>query len=97
MVQLGGQTLIENLVDQGRFAGARYAGNTGQRPQGDFCRDILQIVLPAAGDPQKTGPLPGRRSLGTSIFRTPDRYCPVRERGSFIRSSTEPVATISPP
>ena len=41
--------------------------------------------------------MPVRRSAGTGIFFFPDRYCPVIERGSAMRSSTLPAATISPP
>ena len=45
----------------------------------------------------KNLPLPARRDSGTGIARTPDRYWPVRERGSAMTSSRVPAATISPP
>src|SRR5690606_29120577 len=37
------------------------------------------------------------RLAGTSIFRLPDRYWPVSERGERTRSSRVPWPTISPP
>ena len=39
----------------------------------------------------------GRRLAGISIFSLPERYCPVRLRGSAAMSSAEPMATTSPP
>ena len=44
-VELDGQGLIENLVDQGGLAGAGHAGDAGEGAQGDLHVDILQIVL----------------------------------------------------
>mgnify|MGYP002513170800 CR=1 FL=1 len=44
----------------------------------------------------KNLPFPARRAEGTGIFLTPERYCPVRDRGSAMTSSGVPAATISP-
>ena len=44
-VQLLGQGLVEDLVNQGAFSGAGHAGNAGHHPQWEGNIDILQIVL----------------------------------------------------
>ena len=39
----------------------------------------------------------GRRTIGTSIARAPDKYCPVIDAGSASKSARVPLTTISPP
>ena len=51
-VQLGGQGLVEDLVDQAALAGAGNTGDAGEGPQGDRHVDVLQIVFPGAADGQ---------------------------------------------
>ena len=50
VVQLVGQGLIENFIDQRGLAGAGHTGDAGEGSQGDFHVDPLQIVLPGAPD-----------------------------------------------
>ena len=47
-VQLPGQGLVENLVDQGTLAGAGNAGNAGHHAQREVHVDVLQVVLRSA-------------------------------------------------
>ena len=54
-------------------------------------------LFSAAPTTFKILPLPGRRTVGTSIFFLPERYWPVRLLGLAITSAGVPAATTCPP
>ena len=49
-VQLSGQRLVDDLVDEAGLAGAGHAGDAGKGAEGDVHIDAPEVVLPAAED-----------------------------------------------
>ena len=71
-VQVGPQLLEQDLVDQGGLAAPRHPGDAGEGAQGDGHVDVAQVVL-RRPDHLQILAVPGRRSVGTGIFRRPAR------------------------
>ena len=111
------------------FPGAADTGDADERAERDFDRDVFEVVVPGADDPQfsprlcrgvcggrrcfvsASGPSAEsaasasdgvadrstRRFVGISIRRWPVKNWPVTLLGALAISSSEPIATTSPP
>ena len=75
----------ENRIDQGRLSRTRHARDRDERAERDLDADVLQVVGARALDRQflavALAPV-----AGVGIDFSPDRYCPVIDRG-FSSSS----------
>ncbi len=71
-VQLTGQRLIQDLIDEARFARAGDARHADKLSQRELHINIPQVVLPCPLTVRKL-PLPMRRVWGTSMRLRPDR------------------------
>ena len=52
-VQVLGQTLVQDLIDERALAASRHAGDAHERTQGDAHVNVPQVVLARAGDLQE--------------------------------------------
>lgn len=87
--ELFGQSLVQNIVDQGAFAAATDPGDHRQVPRG-MDTSMSFRLLARAPLMVSCFPFPFRRSWGTGIFFRPLRYWPVMDSGTWLISSAVP-------
>ena len=99
-VELLGEGAVEDVVDEGAFAGAADAGDDGHDAEGEVRGDVLEVVRggvldgePAAGEGRGALSAVGRVTM--SIL--PARYWPVMEAGLAMISAGVPAAMRWPP
>ena len=80
-VQVAIERLDQDVADQRTFARAGNAGDADQRPERNLDVDVLQVVVPGAANAERFV-ADGRGAAGTAIVSSPERYWPVRLRGS---------------
>ena len=89
------QTFIQNFIYEAALSRTRHSRNAHKFAERNFY--IPLRLFSRAPFIVSFLPFPFRRSSGTAIFLSPERYCPVREPLFFIMSSAVPCATSFPP
>ena len=97
-VELVGEHVVEDVVDQRRLARAGDAGDRDEVAERERHRHLVEVVLASACTTVTSRPFScGRRTPGVGISRRPERYLPVIESGWVSRSATVPECTTWPP